>query len=76
MKLFEDIKGTVFESVSCPNGCQPEDNKVLFYAHERLFGSRGEFRIVRCSNCGLVRTNLRPTLDTIGLYYLARKYCA
>ena len=29
----------------------------------------GEFSVVKCRTCGLMRTNPRPTIETIGLYY-------
>ena len=29
----------------------------------------GEYNIVKCRTCGLMRTNPRPTQETIGLYY-------
>jgi 2-polyprenyl-3-methyl-5-hydroxy-6-metoxy-1,4-benzoquinol methylase len=56
------------ESVDCPLGCRADD-EFLFSARDRLHGLPGEFRVVRCRSCGLVRTNPRPTPDTIGFYY-------
>jgi len=56
------------EDVSCPNGCL-EDDKILFSSCDRLHGLPGEFNIVRCTVCGLMRTNPRPTQETIGYYY-------
>ena len=38
-------------------------------AEDLLQGLPGVFRIVKCGGCGLVRTNPRPTLDTIGSFY-------
>ncbi|MBN1309937.1 MAG: class I SAM-dependent methyltransferase [Anaerolineae bacterium] len=52
----------------CPLGCQPDDELVLV-AHDRLRDLPGEFPVVRCRTCGLMRTNPRPTPETIGYYY-------
>jgi SAM-dependent methyltransferase len=38
-------------------------------APDRLHGVPGEFDVVRCRACGLMRTSPRPTPDTIGRYY-------
>jgi len=56
------------ESVSCPLGCPPNDNQVLV-GKDRLHGLPGEFAVVHCSHCGLMRTNPRPTAETLGHYY-------
>jgi 2-polyprenyl-3-methyl-5-hydroxy-6-metoxy-1,4-benzoquinol methylase len=36
---------------------------------DRLHNLPGTFQVVRCRCCGLLRTNPRPTLETIGYYY-------
>jgi 2-polyprenyl-3-methyl-5-hydroxy-6-metoxy-1,4-benzoquinol methylase len=56
------------ESRPCPLGCPPNDALVLT-GRDRLQGLPGEFRIVRCRTCGLMRTNPRPTRQSIGTYY-------
>ncbi len=56
------------ESVGCPNGCLGDDLLVTI-GHDRLHGLPGEFTVVRCRQCGLERTNPRPTPETIGNYY-------
>lgn len=58
----------VLEDVSCPNGC-PENDECLFTAHDRLHGLSGEYNVVRCRRCGLIRTNPRPTPESMGFYY-------
>lgn len=58
----------VLENVECPNGCGVGDQLVLL-GRDRMHGVPGEFQIVRCSSCGLERTNPRPTPETIGEYY-------
>ncbi len=56
------------ESKPCPLGCRGED-EIILKGRDRLHGLPGEFLVVRCSTCGLIRTNPRPTPKTIGLYY-------
>jgi 2-polyprenyl-3-methyl-5-hydroxy-6-metoxy-1,4-benzoquinol methylase len=34
-----------------------------------MHGVPGEYNIVKCLSCGLMRTNPRPTPETIGVYY-------
>lgn len=62
--------GVRLEDRPCPNGCAPQDGLVL-EAGDRLHGIAGQFRVVCCAQCGLQRTNPRPTPDTIGVYYPA-----
>lgn len=56
------------EDVPCPNSCEACD-ETLFVARDRIHGLPGEFQVVKCLACGLIRTNPRPTPDTIGFYY-------
>ena len=49
-------------------GC-PESDLFLFSGRDRIHHREGEFSVVRCRTCGLIRTNRRPTADTIGYYY-------
>ena len=56
------------ERVGCPLGCAAGDDPVLT-GRDRLHDLPGEFRVVRCRACGLMRTDPRPTLETIGFYY-------
>ncbi|MCG7865976.1 MAG: class I SAM-dependent methyltransferase [Candidatus Thiodiazotropha taylori] len=56
------------ESKPCPLGCSPADEKVLT-GYDRINDLPGEFDVVRCGNCGLLRTNPRPTPASIGFYY-------
>ncbi|MCG7928200.1 MAG: class I SAM-dependent methyltransferase, partial [Candidatus Thiodiazotropha taylori] len=56
------------ESKPCPLGCSPADEKVLT-GHDRINNLPGEFDVVRCGNCGLLRTDPRPTPTSIGFYY-------
>lgn len=56
------------EHVPCPVGCERGDETVLT-GRDLLHDLPGEFSVVRCSTCGLMRTSPRPTPDSIGLYY-------
>ena len=56
------------EDVSCPLGCLKSDEVVLT-GRDLLHDLPGEFTVVKCRTCGLMRTNPRPTPKTIGFYY-------
>jgi len=56
------------ERSSCLFGCGVGDETVLV-GQDRLHGLAGEFTVVRCRTCGLMRTDPRPTRASIGLYY-------
>lgn len=62
------IDSPSLEDVSCPLGCPKSDETVLT-GRDLLHGLPGEFTVVKCCTCGLMRTNPRPTSDTIGFYY-------
>ena len=56
------------ETVYCPLGCQELD-EIVVVGRDILHDLPGEFTVVRCRNCGLMRTNPRLTPEDIGLYY-------
>ncbi|RZS47546.1 methyltransferase family protein [Sphaerotilus mobilis] len=58
------------EDRPCPLGCAPSDVAVLSGC-DRIHGLPGRFNVVCCGQCGLTRTNPRPTASTIGAYYPA-----
>ncbi len=58
----------ILEDCPCPLGCSREDIPVLT-GHDHLHDLPGEYTVVSCHNCGLMRTNPRPTAETIGFYY-------
>jgi len=62
------LNGVALESKPCPLGCETDDEFILT-GRDRLFNLPGEFTVVRCKGCGLMRTNPRPTPKTIGFYY-------
>ena len=66
MKAVTDMAW--LESVPCALGCPPNDEEILL-GRDRLHALPGNFRIVRCRTCGLMRTNPRPTLDAMESYY-------
>jgi SAM-dependent methyltransferase len=56
------------EEVPCPLGCAGGDLPVL-EGFDRLQGLPGRFRVVECAECGLLRTNQRPTRESMPFYY-------
>lgn len=56
------------EEVPCPLGC-PRCDEGILVGRDLLRELPGRFNIVKCSNCNLLRTNPRPTSETIGFYY-------
>lgn len=58
----------ILEDIACPMGCLRND-RPLFTARDRLHGLPGTFPVVRCCECGLIRTTPRPTASSIGFYY-------
>jgi 2-polyprenyl-3-methyl-5-hydroxy-6-metoxy-1,4-benzoquinol methylase len=56
------------ETAPCPLGCRPDDSPVVA-GRDRLNRLPGKYGVVRCRACGLMRTDPRPTPDTIGYYY-------
>jgi len=57
-----------FEKVLCPLGCPPGEEKMLV-GRDRIRGLPGEFPVVRCCTCGLLRTSPRPRQEAMGDYY-------
>lgn len=62
---FEDVH---LEEQPCPLGC-PLDDEPILVGRDRLHNLPGEFQVVKCRTCGLMRTDPRPTAETMGLYY-------
>src|SRR6266540_1504831 len=56
------------EPVSCPMGC-PAGATEVARGTDRQHGFGGTFPVLRCDTCGLMRTDPRPTMPTIGAYY-------
>ncbi len=56
------------EHVRC-NLCNADNSKLMFYGRDRLYHKEGTFRVVKCSDCGLLYINPRPMQKDIGYYY-------
>lgn len=56
------------ESISCSLGCRQND-EIILNGGDLLHNLPGEFTVVKCKTCGLMRTTPRPIPEAIGLYY-------
>ncbi len=56
------------EDRDCPLGC-PRDDEYVLTGGDRFHNLPGRFAIVKCRKCGLLRTNPRPSPDSMGFYY-------
>lgn len=63
-----DLPPVEFETVPC-DLCGSVETEILVRGPDRFLTLPGEFTMVRCRHCGLVRQNPRPTPDSIGSYY-------
>lgn len=61
------------EYASC-NLCGADRTRLLFASKDMLFNKAGNFRIVKCRNCGLVYLNPRPGEELMQQYYPAQYY--
>lgn len=66
--LADSLELVRLEAVACPLGC-PMNDEIILTGGDRLHNLPGEFAVVKCCTCGLMRTNPRPSSDTIGFYY-------
>ncbi len=58
----------LLENQPCPLNCPPNDEHILA-GRDRLHDLPGDFQVVKCRTCGLMRTNPRPSPETMGFYY-------
>jgi len=58
----------MWETAPC-DGCGSGDERLLFTGPDRLLGLAGEFRLVQCQVCGLIRQNPRLIWDSLKHYY-------
>ncbi len=65
---LENAGVVALEDVDCPLGCPRKDLSVLT-GRDRLHGLPGEYNVVKCCTCGLLRTNPRPQPGSMGFYY-------
>jgi 2-polyprenyl-3-methyl-5-hydroxy-6-metoxy-1,4-benzoquinol methylase len=56
------------EEAPCPMGCSAGDDEIVT-DRDRSYNQPGEFTVVRCRTCRLMRTNPRPTREGIRRYY-------
>ncbi|CAK0772852.1 Methyltransferase type 12 [Gammaproteobacteria bacterium] len=61
-------KEVTLEDITCPLGCRKND-EIVITGCDLLHNLPGEFTVVKCRTCGLMRTNPRPNPNTIGFYY-------
>lgn len=59
----------LLENAPCPMGCANAQDEFVIAGRDRLHNLPGEFTVVRCNGCGLMRTDPRPTLETMGYFY-------
>lgn len=59
----------VFEQGLCPCGAQAGFSTPYLQSIDFVNNIPGYYSIVRCSSCGLLRTNPRPSVSSIGVYY-------
>lgn len=64
-------ESVVLERSPCPSGCTDHDDREVVVGRDRLHDIPGDYAVVRCGTCSLLRTQPRPTAGTIGLYYPA-----
>lgn len=60
--------GCEMEAVDCLS-CGSSESETVVIAPDPITGRGGNFRVVRCLDCGLTYTNPRPTLASIGQFY-------
>lgn len=60
--------GVELERVNCIL-CGFQDEELLLTGVDRLLGREGSFSLVKCSKCGLVYLNPRPTKEMFQYYY-------
>ncbi len=75
MNIVSDVKihdtapaDVRLESQPCPL-CGSAAAVFVTKGFDRINGLPGSFSIVRCNGCSLMRTNPRPTTDTMSFYY-------
>jgi len=61
------------EAVPCPL-CGADDTTLLWQMPDRLQVFAGDFAIVRCCTCGLLRTSPRPAWGELSAAYAAGRY--
>lgn len=78
------MQGTTVESAQCAEletvavcpVCASERYSGLYVSTDWLYRVPGEFKLVRCDECGLVYLGERPTARSLGVYYPDDAYYA
>jgi SAM-dependent methyltransferase len=66
---LDNLRRRGIELTPCPL-CGGSRTEMLYAGcWDRLLGTPGRFDVVRCTDCGLARTNPRPTREAIGVHY-------
>jgi 2-polyprenyl-3-methyl-5-hydroxy-6-metoxy-1,4-benzoquinol methylase len=65
---MNSFKKIILEDVDCLLGCKTNDEFILS-GSDLLHNLPGNFTVVKCCTCGVIRTNPRPTRDSIGFFY-------
>jgi len=64
------------ETVAACPVCQSRDCTSLFAVEDWLYQMPGEFKLVRCADCGLIYLSERPDAQSLGRYYPDGAYYA
>ncbi|MBU0567594.1 class I SAM-dependent methyltransferase [bacterium] len=56
------------KNIQC-NLCGIDSPEILFYGQDRMFDLEGEFRVVKCTNCGLIYLNPQPEPEELSRHY-------
>ena len=62
------MSDVALEDLGCPLDC-PRSDETILTGRDLINGLPGTFTIVRCRTCGLMRTNPRPTPDSMGFFF-------
>jgi 2-polyprenyl-3-methyl-5-hydroxy-6-metoxy-1,4-benzoquinol methylase len=65
---LDPTDGVELEQAPCPLGCAGSGRRLLAGC-DRLQGLPGRYQVVECERCGLLRTNPRPTRQSMAFYY-------
>lgn len=56
------------KNIQC-NLCGIDNAEILFYGQDRMFDLEGEFKVVRCTSCGLIYLNPQPEPEELSRHY-------
>ncbi|MDI6827692.1 MAG: hypothetical protein QME62_04320, partial [Armatimonadota bacterium] len=63
----------VLESANC-DLCKAGESEKLFIVTDPFSATGEKYNLVRCTSCGLIYVNPRPSVETIGLCYPSEYY--